>query len=86
MQSMQTMRPLIDYITQELLARLLADFPTQCVVHISLNARGRAQFEVRRTYPTFQRAKEKIRQDLKELAEQIGFGLQDANIKLASED
>lgn len=85
-QPLQFMQPLVECIAQELLARLIADFPTQCVIHVSLNARGRAQFELRRAYPTLQLAKEEMRRDIKDLTEQVRLGLQDTNVKLASED
>lgn len=85
-QPLQFMQPLVDCVVQELLARLIADFPTQCVIHVSLNARGRAQFELKRAYPTLQLAKEEMRRDIKDLTEQVRLGLQDTNVKLASED
>lgn len=80
------LQPLVEYVVQELLARLLADLPSQCVVHVSLNARGTGQFELRRTYPTLEAAKEQVQRDITDVVDAIRAGLHSSHITLASDE
>ena len=82
----EALQPLIEYIVQELLARLLADLPNQCVIHVSLNARGTGQFEVRRAYPTLDVAKEQVQRDIADMVNAIRAGLRTCHVKLASDE
>ena len=79
------MQPLVEAVVQELLARLLVELSTQCVVHVSMNARGMGQFEVRRTYATLDAAKEQVQRDITDLVNAIRMGLQDSHVTLASD-
>ena len=82
----EALQPLIEYVVQELLARLLADLPNQCVIHVSLNARGTGQFEVRRAYPTLDVAKEQVQRDIADMVNAIRAGLRTSHVKLASDE
>lgn len=82
----ETLQPLIEYAMQELLARLLADLPNQCVIHVSLNARGTGQFELRRAYPTLDVAKEQVQRDITDMVNAIRAGLRNSHVKLASDE
>lgn len=82
----EAFQPLVEYVVQELLARLLADLPNQCVVHVSLNARGTGQFEVRRAYPTLDIAKEQMERDIADMVNAIRAGLRTSHVKLASDE
>ena len=82
----EALQPLIEYVVQELLARLLAELPGQCVVHVSLNARGAAQFELRRGYPSLEVAKEHVQRDITDMVNAIRAGLRGSHVNLASDE
>ena len=82
----EALQPLVEYVVQELLTRLLADLPGQCVIHVSLNARGNAQFELRRGYPSLEVAKEYVQRDITDMVNAIRAGLRGSRVTLASDE
>ena len=82
----EALQPLVEYVVQELLTRLLADLPGQCVIHVSLNARGTAQFELRRGYPSLEVAKEHVQRDITDMVNAIRAGLRGSHVTLASDE
>ena len=82
----EALQPLVEYVVQELLARLLADLPGQCVIHVSLNARGTAQFELRRGYPSLEVAKEHVQRDITDMVNAIRAGLRGSHVMLSSDE
>lgn len=71
---------------EALAAQVAQALATQTVIHLSQNAKGRAQFELRLPYPSGEAAKAQVRQDVDDLIAQIRQAVQDAHLLLASDD
>jgi len=77
---------LTNALTEAVAAQVAQALATQTVIHLSQNAKGRAQFELRLPYTSVEVAKAQVRQDVDDLIAQIRYAMKDAHLLLASDD
>lgn len=73
-------------VAEAIVAQIAQMLATQTVIHLSQNAKGRAQFELRLPYASVEVAKAQVRQDVDDLIAQIRQAVKDAHLLLASDD